>query len=471
MKTQIIPSNWMLEVDLRLDAEYHLSDGRKTRKLIERSPFKVEILEEYSTKIFYGGRASRKYVTKKDKGIPFIGSKDMLKADISPRKYISKKETIDIGAYLLDVNWVLISRSGNVGNTVFTNKDFLNKGASEHIIRVVPNNKIEAGYLYAFLSSKFGYALMTQGTFGAVIRHIEPDFLSQIPIPLFPATLRSKIDILIMDSARKKEEATNYLNDANDQFFGFTKLKHLTNEDFDFFAHHDNKRVISTFAVPSEDINCLTLNAFNHSNRMRKLTEYVKNSHKTISLDSCLDQSKFFSTGSFPRLELNSPKSIRLINQTDIFSTKIKGKNIARKNVRVDNLVKYGEILIAAVGTLGENETFGRVIFANEELKEQLVSGEFIRMKTSSEIPSGYLFTWLNSEYGFRMIRSTHTGTKLCRPIQKLLANIPVPILQESKMQQIDALVKKAHSLRWESVILERKAINLIEKEIESWQK
>jgi hypothetical protein len=49
------------------------------------------------------------------------------------------------------------------------------------------------------------------------------------------------------------------------------------------------------------------------------------------------------------------------------------GKKIARKNVKMDNLVKYGEILIASVGTLGENETFCRTIFSNEEFENQLV--------------------------------------------------------------------------------------------------
>lgn len=47
-----------------------------------------------------------------------------------------------------------------------------------------------------------------------------------------------------------------------------------------------------------------------------------------------------------------------LINQSDIFDTVIKGKYISKRNVNLSNLVEYGEVLIAGVGTLGENETF-----------------------------------------------------------------------------------------------------------------
>lgn len=471
MKTLDVSSSWIAESALRLDAEYHLSDGRKTRAIIRNAPFKLESLGDLTERVFYGGRSSRKYVTDKDRGVPFIGSKDMLKVDVSPKKYISMKNTIDISSYLLDLNWILVSRSGTVGNTTFVNVDFLNKGASEHIIRIVPNNKIEPEYLYAFLSTRYGYALMTQGTFGGVIRHIEPDFLEEISVPILPQKQRTKIAAIINESYNKKAQANRLLKQADELFFSCHGLKRLTIDDYDFFAHHDYKRSPAIFEVSSDKIDSLTFHAFNHSEKITNIVKYIRNTTSTKTLIDCLDDSKFFSTGSFPRLELKSPKSIRLINQTDIFNSKIIGKSIARKKVRVDNLVKYGEVLIAAVGTLGENETFGRTVFANEELSGQLVSGEFIRMKTSDEIPSGYLFTWLNSEYGFRLIRSTHTGTKLCRPIQKLLAKIPVPILPTEKMNEIDQLVKTAYSLRWESVLLEKEGIDLIEKEIESWQK
>ena len=159
-----------------------------------------------------------------------------------------------------------------------------------------------------------------------------------------------------------------------------------------------------------------------------------------------------------------------LINQKDIFDTIIKGKRISRRKVKTDSLVEYGEVLIAGVGTLGENETFCRAIFANEDLQDQLVSGEFIRMKTNEKYLSGYLFAWLNSDYGFRLIRNTQTGTKLCRPIPRLFLQIPVPVLKEAQMIEIDQIIKKAHTLYHLANLKENQAISLVEKEIESWQ-
>lgn len=158
-----------------------------------------------------------------------------------------------------------------------------------------------------------------------------------------------------------------------------------------------------------------------------------------------------------------------LINQKDIFDNIIKGKYISKRGVNATSLVEYGEVLIAGVGTLGENETFCRAIFANEDLKGQLISGEFIRMKTNDMVPSGYLYTWLSSDYGFRFLRNIQAGTKLCRPIPKLLLELPVPIIDKEDMLRIDSLVREAHTKRHQANQMELNAIRMVEEEIEKW--
>ena len=74
-------------------------------------------------------------------------------------------------------------------------------------------------------------------------------------------------------------------------------------------------------------------------------------------------------------------------------------------------------------------------------------------------------------DYGFRLIRATQTGTKLCRPIQELLKDIPVPILENSIMERIDSKVKEAHTMIYQALLKENQAIDLVEKEIEEWEK
>lgn len=44
-----------------------------------------------------------------------------------------------------------------------------------------------------------------------------------------------------------------------------------------------------------------------------------------------------------------------------------------------------------------------------------------------------------------------------------------MPIIEMPKMQEIDEIVNKAHELRYKAILKERKAISMIEQEIEKW--
>lgn len=454
---------------LRMDGKYHLSEAQLVKKRIASSPYPLYFIGDVTERIWHAGRWKRVYVNNPKTGITLVGSSAMLKGDLSKEKLVSLKYTEEISDKILQAGWTLISCSGTIGNCAFTNAQHAGKLASEHVIRLKPNNILGAGAIYAYLASKYGYVMLTQGTSGSVIQHIEPENISQIPIPNFPKEFQKEVDDRIQKSATLREEAADELHAAERLLKEKAGLRDLTSDDYDYFGPRSYQRQVNTFTRNIQEIGTISFNAFNHSKRIERIKDLI--SVPTKPLKDILIGENTFSTGSFPRLEVKEPHGIMLINQSDIFDTIIKGKHISLRNVNTSNLVKYGEVMVAGVGTLGENETFCRTIFANEDLVGQLVSGEFIRMKTKSNMPSGYLFTWLSSDYGFRLIRSIQAGTKLCRPIPKLILDLPVPDLSDLDMKEIDGMVREAHTKRHEANRLEFEAIKMVEDEIEKWNK
>ncbi len=87
-------------------------------------------------------------------------------------------------AFLVDEKWILVPRSGTIGEVVYTTSQHAQKLVSEDVIRIVPNDILSSGYVYAFLSSSIGKALIQRLIFGSVIQHIEPPLLETIPIPI-----------------------------------------------------------------------------------------------------------------------------------------------------------------------------------------------------------------------------------------------------------------------------------------------
>jgi len=454
--------------DKRLDGSYHLSEGVSVRNAVKKSPYTLRYVKDGANSIFYGGRAKRIYVKSPKHGIPFLSSSDILLANLNNVKLASRKYMSGIEEMTLEKDWILISRSGTIGNCVYTNEQHAQKLASEDVIRINPNDILRRGYLYAYLASKYGYLLLTQGMFGGVIQHIEPDFVGSLPIPDMPKAFQAAVDDRIKKAALLRTQATKMIMEAERILKEEVGLRNLTSEDYDYFGPRSYGREVSCFSKNIREIGTISFNAFNHSERINKTKQLLDK--PTVPLKSVLLDNDVFSTGSFPRVEVSNNNGVMLINQSDIFDNIVKGKHISKRGVNLSKLVEYGEILIAGVGTLGENESFCRVIFANEDLTGQLVSGEFIRLKTTKIVPSGYLFTWLNTDYGFRFMRSLQAGTKLCRPIPQLLLELPIPIIDNDIMLRIDVIIKSAFTKRHEANNLEKEAISMVEAEIDSWE-
>lgn len=472
MKTAVIrSSDFSTNINERFDASFHLSEGIAVKRLIHKSPYPLTTVGKGSKDIFYGNRAKRTYVSDKKYGIPFLSSSDILKADVESVKLASKKYTPCIEQLRLQEGWILVSRSGTIGNTAWTNKQHAQKLASEDVIRIIPNDILRGGYIYAYLSTKYGHSLLTQGTFGAVIQHIEPDHIASIPIPCLPDTFQTQIDGLIKESSQLRELCAQMKAKATNYFEEKSGLGQIQEYEYESYGPRSQDKQVSCFSKNIADVGPVTINAFNHSQRIALLKNRISQTAKTVKLKDCLTETGLFSTGSFPRVELESSRGIELINQRDIFDSMIKGKMISKRGVRLDKLVEKDEIIIAGVGTLGESETFCHCVYGNDYLKGKLISGEFIRMKSNSSIPAGYLFMWLSSDYGFRLIRNTQAGTKLCRPIPQLLENIPVPILDNKDMSIIDTYIKESQDYFAKASFKEQEAINMIEAEIEKWTK
>lgn len=467
MITGRIKSKYILE-DVRFNSGYFLNEDAANSRSLEEYKDKCTPLDEIAT-VWNPPIFKRQFCQKTENAVPYCQSSNVTNAFEGSDVYINKVQATKVGSVVAE-NQILVTGFGTIGNTRLINE--LSSGISyaNNCCRIKTNDNELFGYIYAVMTSKYGRSQLNKNASGSVVRYIEAPGIKKTLIPALPKVNQQEIHDLIIQASNLRVEANKLMGEAKEELNSDASLSPISSADYEYFGNHSNNRQVSAFSRGIKEISSVTINAFNYSKKVENLENRVKE-NSFLKLSDCLDENQFFSTGSFKRLEIDSPNSIKLLNQSDIFHLRKQGKMLARKFVNEDKLVEYGEILIAGVGTLGEGETFCNVVFANEELESQLVAGEFIRMKTNEKILPGYLFCWLSTDYGFRFIRKTQTGTKLCRPIQELLKNIPVPILQESQMKSIDLKVKSSQTMMYKALCIENQAIDLVEKEIESWQK
>lgn len=467
MRTAFINNRIIQTHNYRFEGKHYLNENSFLSLTLEKNEDRCCSLGNVA-QVFNPPVFKRQFCTKSSKSIQYFQSSDVKNANENSNTFVFKEQADSLNL-IVKRGDILVTGFGTIGNTRIVSKFQNNVCYANNVCRIRTDQDNKAGYIYAVLSSKYGIAQLNKNASGSVVRYIESPGIKKTLIPVFNESFQREIDDLINESLLLREEATNILNESDSFLKKCVNLQDLSTEYYDYYGTRSNKRSISCFTRNIKGITSISINAFNHSERITNTKKMILG--KTVPLRSVLNGESLFSTGSFPRIEVKTGCGIKLINQSDIFDSIIKGKWISKRKVKTDSLVKYGEVLVAGVGTLGDNETFCHVIFANEDLDGELVSGEFIRMKTNEMVPSGYLFAWLNTDYGFRFIRNTQSGTKLCRPIPQLLLNIPVPIISKNEMIQIDSMIKTAHSKRHEANKKEIEAISMVEAEIEKWNK
>ena len=158
-------------------------------------------IKTISEKIFIGPRSKRNYVAK---GVPFLSGSELQKANPTKvEKFLSIK---DATPFIVNKDWILITRSGTIGNVSYVFPILDEYGATDDAIRVVvkSKSKLTSKYLYAFLTSKFGKKSIQKDIFGSVIQHINEEQLGSILVPI--------LDINKIDG--KIEKYCLFMNDA-----------------------------------------------------------------------------------------------------------------------------------------------------------------------------------------------------------------------------------------------------------------
>lgn len=162
-------------------------------------------------------RFKRHYLdAKNDNGIGLFSSSDIVRAYLSPSKFISKKmNSQNIEACIIEKGTILIPCSGTyggiLGRGVLAGKVLDGQAVTQHVLRMTKKNDLlNYNYVAAFIcSSNYGYPLITSRRFGKDIPEIAPESLKDIPVPIIHEEIQKSIGDLF-------SKANELLDEAND---------------------------------------------------------------------------------------------------------------------------------------------------------------------------------------------------------------------------------------------------------------
>ncbi len=467
MKVLKVKNYWFKDSDLRLDAAYHLSDGTITNHKLKSCPYKTLNLQQCAKNIFKGNIFKRVYVDNETNGFPFLTASDMMKAELEGGKYISRKYS-DVDHLKLKKGWILVSRSGTLGNTVYTNEDFERFIGTDDLIRIEPDNsKLLPGFLYAYLSSKFGYGLLTQSGYGGVVQHIEPHHIENLPVPIFPEEKQKQIDQLIGEASELRVKANKLLEESENDFIHFNALDTLDQR----LTDKSENALSIGFVKNIKDLSSTSLKARNYSIRAKKIIDLLDKKEGRVLKEYLEKPFRMGARASFKRINSDNFIGHNLVSQGDIHvQNPKKFKQVRIVNSNSSDFAQRKTVIIPSAGTLGENEIFTRPLLVRNNFEGFLLSEVIGKFICKTEEDAAYLYIFLSSKPMFRVLRAMVYGTNLLYPNWELLQSIRVPIANHDMKKKISDKVIQAFDMRGAANSKENEAIALIEKEIDLWQ-
>lgn len=193
---------------LRLEASVYDLDAMRVRQAVLKNsmPF-----DNFASS-YVCGRFKRVWVEKSD--LPIYQPSAITEIRPKPDGYISRETATDIDALRVHAGQVLLTCSGTIGKVSFVSKTLNTKIFSHDLLRINVRNDYDAGYIYAWLKSSVGQQILLTNSYGAVIEHIEPEHLENIPVPVAPESLKRRIHGLIVRSYELRDESNELIDEA-----------------------------------------------------------------------------------------------------------------------------------------------------------------------------------------------------------------------------------------------------------------
>lgn len=470
VETNDIPLKW---------CSVSLSDVIFRGKRLEASVFDVEAIQalalinngKYKTvplygdqgivnKAHYGNRLKRNYVTPEhENSIGFIGSSEML--DIYPRPVKFMVDGEKVHDLHVKEGTVLLSRSGTIGNVTFVNKTLSKFLVSEHAIRLECTDN--SGYVYTFLKTKIGKKLVCSNIYGAVIQQIEPAHLTMVPVPDAPKEIKERIHNLIVKSFKLRDESNELIDQATTLLIDELKLPPISE-----FKQNNikNSANVNAFSVKLSNL-AGRVDASYHLPIVDKIVEHLKKYAKEVTTIGDERISKqIILAGVFKRTYVEEEYGYPFLGGKEITqlspkTEKYLSKPIHKKRYEKELKVTENTILVTDRGTIGTTTIVPR------HWNGYAVSQNVLKLVPANNNIAGYIYIFLNSEWGTELIRRQTYGSVVDMIDNNSLSSVEIPLLKNQDIQnKINDLALKANQKRYEAYILEQEALKIMDEEV-----
>ena len=330
---------------------------------------------------------------------------------------------------------------------------------TEDVLRVIPDaRRVRSGYLYAFLSSKFGVPLVTSGTYGAIIQHIEPQHIADLPVPRLGDEVERNVHLLVEEAAKLRTEASKLLAGAVRDLEALAALEPL--------PAPASPTPFSCVAVPASAVQ-ERFDAFFHSPYGHQVVAHLRNGPIGTTTVGSL-ASGIVEPNRFKRIRIDDPAfGVRFFGTAALmWSEPIEMYFLPKNQQGIQQyIVTDRTVLIPRSGQL--SGIIGTAVLPYGDILGGAVSEDAIRIHCENANTAGFVFVALTSQYGLRQLKARAYGSSIPHLDVHQIGRVVLPDPGDSERKRIGKQGARVAALRHAAVFKEREARALVERSIE----
>jgi len=450
-----VPVHWVNEGEKRLDAGFYAQDVIKARVLLEKVSEKVKIekLIDLADEMFMP--ALKITIPFYDEGEEYLTQSEVEFFLPKARKRVNVNKIENVDRWKVKSGYLLISQSGTIGRITIATKYLERFIISPNPIRVIINESLR-GYIYAFLSSWIGQALIKSPQYGITVKHILPHQLYDIPIPRIP-DLEEEINQKILQAHKLREEAQELLLKAEEMIYSELGLPKIDEDDVEYFGGEIGK-LVKAFEVKASELE-YRLDASYHLPIIKQIEKHL--SEIDWEVQPLNDKLKsIFIPPRFKRPFVKSQNDgIRYIRPSDLPMIKYFEPKYLAKTFKNCDLYRLneGDILVVTDGTIGW------VSIVTSFISGWYGSNNFARVVPTDDLNRGYLLVYLLSPYGQYQLKREIFGGVIDHLTENHIRQIKIPIPNNEIQDKIGSLVIEAYNKKDRANQIEEEAIKELE--------
>ena len=466
MKEKLVPSAWLEEQGRRLDCGPYLSGAVEAKRLLKSLPVRRAELRclthGHEGGIYKGPLFARNYVTDPANGVPFLSGSSVLRAEFTYADLLRMRDATSarLAPLRIEEGMTLIVRSGTIGRMAYARAEMSGTWSSEDVLKVVPDpDSVRPGYLYAFLSGRFGVPLIVGETYGAIVQHIEPGHISNLPVPLAPEAIQDDAHRLVAEAAELRTWASTELRAVVREIEEAAGLPPL---DIRYASARPDTSLVKASTLRGR------MDGLFHSNyhlealaQLRRLPEDRRTSVGELA-------SRVFQPSIFKRIPIDDPRhgapffGTSALMRADPDASYV----LSRRTKGFEELfVDETTVLIPRSGQLVG--IIGHAVMPYGDVVSGAVTEHAIRAFCANDSTAGYLLAGLSSEYGRRQLKAGAYGSSIPSLDESRVAEVMLPRLDEMQMDELGHRAFAARTARHDAVYREREARALVEHWIE----